>query len=131
MGECELLCSTEKKIYCDSCRHELVKKYDRERKAEKKVMGNEDKTRQKKEKTRQIKKKIARKDNTLSKMKEVVLSLQSKLENASAVMEGETGSLLHQLLDISRKKKFDPTKYNNYIREVAVNIMYHSPGAYS
>ena len=128
---CELLCSTKMKIYCDSCRHEIVKKYDRERKAEKNEVSNEEKIRHKKERTRQLKKKITRKHNVILKMKKVVSRLQSKLENASAVMEGETGSLLHQLLDISRKKKFDPTKYNNYIKEVAVNIMYHSPGAYS
>ena len=71
-----------------------------------------------------------RKENAVTKLKKEVEDFQSKLESASAVMEGEVGSLLHKLLLISRKK-FDRTKYDDHLKEVAMNIMYHSPSAYN
>ena len=108
-----------------------MRKAGRERYAEKNASLKEEKTRRNNERTRQFKKKLTRKELALSKTRKEINYFQSKLENASLLMEGETGSLLHQLLEISQKKRRDPTRYSNYIKEVAVNIMYHSPAAYS
>ena len=108
-----------------------MRKAGRERYAEKNASLKEEKTRRNNERTRQFKKKPTRKELALSKTRKEINYFQSKLENASLLMEGETGSLLHQLLEISQKKRRDPTRYSNYIMEVADKIMYHSPAAYS
>ena len=110
---------------------ENVEKTDRKRYAEKNSNTEQQKKRHKKERSWKCKRKLIRKENTSLKRRKKVRNLQSKLENASVIIEGETGSLLHQFHEIFCEKRFNLTKYNNYIREVVVNIMYHSPAAYS
>ncbi|GAV05026.1 hypothetical protein RvY_15214 [Ramazzottius varieornatus] len=73
---------------------------------------------------------IERRENDLVQLRKEVTDLDTKLEQAIPVTDDETSSLLYQFLLIRRKNKFDRTRYNKYILEVAVNIMYHSPAAY-
>ena len=66
---CDLICTTKHKIYCDSCRGAHIRKFNRERYAEKNAKIAEEKTKQKKERTRQLKKKVARRESGLLLMR--------------------------------------------------------------
>ena len=128
---CDLVCETPLKIYCSSCVQEHVQSTRRNKYVEKTKTSREIKTRRKYERTRQTKMKLRRRNKDMSDLRGEVKDFEKKLHSACVLTEGDTASLLHQLWLVSRKNKYDRTKYNNYIKEVAVNILYHSPSAYS